>query len=200
MRIEWQKEIGELLQEPNRRSLLLTCVDFECDDMIFLVEQLNQHPNVTVVDLSRGNLENDSAIELAKLKHVTDLNVCNNAIRAPGAIALLQNTHFKKLILSQNGLDDSILQAAINNHTLKEFKVERAYLEPEVKQQIDDHFKQRSSLLSNGHFKESSKSKGIVAPKSFNNGENKHKPSAFFPEGNKVEITTKHQPTSFEAN
>lgn len=136
-------------------SFSLNWEHLDCKDIIFLVEQLNQRSKIAVLNLCKDNLESDSAFELAKLQHITDLDVSYNDISSDGAITLLNNPNFKKLNLSNNYFkynQSAILDAVTKNHTLEKLAVDRAGLSPAIKAQIDAHFEKNPSSLNGARF------------------------------------------------
>lgn len=144
---EWKKMLNAVLsKDPSRTSIAFPRKDLSYPDIAFLVEQLNQRSNITSLDLSHGNLEDDAAAELTKLLHVTSLDVSHNGMTSAGAVALLGNSVFRTLNLSNNYFKDtgSVLNAATNNHTLVKLTVDRCHLPDNIKTQVE-----RSASASN---------------------------------------------------
>ncbi len=147
------------LNESDRTQLSFTNSGVEYEDVIFLVEELNKHSNVSILVIHRDNLDYACAAKLAELRYVTELNLSHNDISARGAIALLQNPHFEKLDLSNNGFRNPqqqpcLVEAIKNNHTLVELKITRSGISKENMQEIENHFKKLEAAKLNGHTSE----------------------------------------------
>lgn len=158
---QMQTKIILFLSRVHGISFSLNWEHLDCKNIIFLVEQLNQRSNITTLNLCKGNLGSASAIELAKLQYVTDLDVSHNEISQDGAIALLNNPNFRKLDLSNSYFtyaNSELLNAVLANNMLEKFTVVRSGLPAEIETRIADHFERKklsleekkSFLLSSG--------------------------------------------------
>lgn len=105
------------------------------ESIIYLVEQLNSAKGSHVRSLKfvSGNLEGEIyAKEIAKLQHVAALDLSRNGVSTAGAIALLKNSNFRSLNLSNNDFDETpsgqaqLRDAVLTNHTVVKLNIERS--------------------------------------------------------------------------
>jgi PAS domain S-box-containing protein len=92
--------------DPTCFSLDLSCQKLNLSDICELVAALNQNPNITSVDLSHNQINNEGAILLAKNTIITTLKLAGNQIDFEAASAFAENTQLEYLDLSENQLND----------------------------------------------------------------------------------------------
>src|SRR6266568_2002739 len=87
-------------------------------DIPALSEFLNQHPEITKLNIGYNSIGDEGAKVLAANTHITNLDIRWNNIGAEGVKALAANTHITNLDISNNNIGDEGAKAFLNNSKL----------------------------------------------------------------------------------
>jgi hypothetical protein len=106
------KDIEKILATPHLTSLNLANGGLFSADMEQLVPLLNQHPQITGLNISINNIGDKGGIALCGLKYIHHLNLNRNNIRY-SIVNLILNPIFKSIDLSSNDIDDSVALSVV---------------------------------------------------------------------------------------